>query len=86
MSSFDFAEFVGDDKVFAVSQSRYTEEEADELFVRETQMFLTKARKITGWVYYALGFNANGERAHGYWFSETPAGRYPQKCWAYIYE
>ena len=52
MSSFDYGVFTGDDNVFAVSKSMFSEAEADKLFVREQELPLERARKITGWVYF----------------------------------
>lgn len=85
MSNFDFGIFCGDENIFAVSKSKCIEIEADELFVQEIDIPLSKARRMSGWVYYGIGFNEDHERVSGYWFSTEPHGRYPQECWAYIY-
>ena len=85
MSKFGFGRFYGDENIFAAEKSRYAEAEADELFVQEIDIPLSKARRMSGWVYYGIGFNEDHERVSGYWFSTEPHGRYPQECWAYIY-
>ena len=85
MSSFDYGVFTGDDNVFAVSKSMFSEAEADKLFVREQELPLERARKITGWVYFGIGYDEDNVRCVGYWFSNRRAGRYPQEVYAYIY-
>ena len=84
MSSFEFGDFCGDDYIFAVSKSKFGEIEADKLFVEELELPLERARKITGYVYYGIGYNEDHERVSGYWFNKSPCGRYPQECWAYV--
>lgn len=85
MSNFDYDIFYGDERIFAVSKSRHTEAEADKLFVQEIEIPLSRARRISGWVYYGIGFDEDHERVSGYWFNTEPHGRYPQECWAYVY-
>jgi len=85
MSNFEFGVFCGDENIFAVSKYRYTKAEADKLFVREIDTSLRRARQMSGFVYYGIGFNEDHERVSGYWFSTEPHGRYPQECWAYVY-
>ena len=84
MSNFDFGDFYGDNRIFAVNKKRYAESEADALFVRELEIPLSHAKKITGYVYYGIGYDEDHEKIHGYWFSGVPCGRHPQECWAYI--
>lgn len=85
MSNFKFGVFYGDENIFAASKSMYTEAEADKLFVLETDISLSRARRMSGWVYYGIGFDEDHERVSGYWFSTEPHGRYPQECFAYVY-
>lgn len=85
MSSFDYGVFIGEDNIFAVSKSKFSEAEADKLFVEERELPLEKARKITGWVYYGIGYNGDKERVSGYWFGKRRAGRCAQEVYAYIY-
>ena len=85
MSNFDFGVFPSNKNIFAAAKSMYSEAEADNLFVREIDIPLSRARRMSGWVYYGIGFNEDHERVSGYWFNTEPHGRYPQECWAYVY-
>ena len=85
MTNFDFGIFYGDEYIFAVIKAKYSEKDADELFVKQVDLPLERSIKQTGWVYYGIGYNQDHERVSGYWYSTNPVGRYPQECWAYVY-
>ena len=84
MSSFEFGDFCGDDRIFAVSKSKHSEAEADALLLQELEIHPNRTKKMTGYVYYGLGYDEDHERVVGYWFSESPRGKHPQECWAYV--
>lgn len=84
-SDFDFNIFYGDEEtVFAVNKNLFTKQQADTMFIRETELPLERAKTSTGYVYYGFGV-ADGERINGYWFSKEPNGRHPIECFAYIW-
>lgn len=86
MSKFDFDMFY-DDRIwrryFCISKERYTEEEADAIFVRETECDLEKCKKSNGYVYHGFGA-VDDEVQNGLWLSDVPKGRYPIEV--YVYE
>jgi len=82
-SKFEFDIFYNDEEqIFAVNRNKYTKQQADELFVEQTEIPLEEARTSIGYVYYAIGM-MDGERINGYWFDECPRGRNPIECFAY---
>ena len=75
----------GEDNVFIVSKSKFSEIEADKLFVEKQKLPLEKAKKITGWVYSGFAYNEDNEEVLGCWFSRKPLGRCAQEVYAYVY-
>ena len=69
MSKFDFGTFTGEqDALFAVSR-KYSLEDADRIFTRETGDLLKDFRVVNGYVYYGFGVDDLGEKQHGWFLS-----------------
>lgn len=84
--TFNYGKLCGDIDIFAVNKSKYSNAEADKLFLRETGVPLEDTTmRATGWVNFDIGFNAEYDSIRGFWFSKIKVGENPQEVYVYIY-
>lgn len=68
MSKFDFDNFEGLNSLIFVISKKYSPQEANQIFKRETGDSPEDFVVMDGYVYYGFGYY-DGERQHGWWLN-----------------
>lgn len=85
MSKFDYAPFYGDFEYVAISQQKYSKEEAIEIAKRELEEVGKKPLILVleqGYVRHRVGRNEDGERCVGWWLEWEEHER-SCPCWTF---